>query len=212
MQREGINVKKMSPNTMMIVNLISPDGRYDDIFLSNYATIQIRDELGRLPGVADVTYLGQRDYSMRAWLDPDKLASLEPDAPTTWSTAISEQNVQVAAGQIGQQPVPTGQQFQLTINTLGRLDRRRSSSPTSSSRSDQRQQRLGRSATATSQPAVGRGRADDVAPDVELGLAAAVRPVLHARRPAVGGPVDLPAARLQRPGNGPAASTPRWRS
>ena len=75
-QREGINVKKMSPSTMMIVNLISPDGRYDDIFLSNYATIQIKDELGRLPGVAGVTYLGQRDYSMRAWLDPDKLASL----------------------------------------------------------------------------------------------------------------------------------------
>ena len=78
-QHEGINVKKMSPSTLMIVNLISPDGRYDDIFLSNYATIQIRDELGRLPGVADITYLGQRDYSMRAWLDPDKLAALEPD-------------------------------------------------------------------------------------------------------------------------------------
>ena len=75
-QNEGINVKKMSPNTMMIVNLISPDGRYDSIFLSNYATIQIKDELGRLPGVAGITYLGQRDYSMRAWLDPDKLAAL----------------------------------------------------------------------------------------------------------------------------------------
>ena len=70
---------------MMIVNLVSPDGRYDNIFLSNYATIQIKDELGRLPGVADVAYLGERDYSMRAWLDPDKLASLGLDAPTTWS-------------------------------------------------------------------------------------------------------------------------------
>ena len=75
-QNEGITVKKISPNTLMIVNLISPDNRYDNIFLSNYATIYIRDELGRLPGVADVTYFGQRDYSLRAWLDPDKLAAL----------------------------------------------------------------------------------------------------------------------------------------
>ena len=119
-QNEGINVKKMSPNTLMIVNLISPDGRYDDIFLSNYATIYLRDELGRLPGVAAITYLGQRDYSLRAWLDPDKLAALNLTAADV-VTAISQQNLQVAAGQIGQQPVPKGQQFQLTINTLGRL-------------------------------------------------------------------------------------------
>ena len=106
-QNEGINVKKMSPNTMMIVNLVSPDKRYDDIFLSNYATIYIRDELGRLPGVAGITYLGQRDYSLRAWLDPDKLAALRLSA-TDVVTAISQQNMQVAAGQIGQQPVPQG--------------------------------------------------------------------------------------------------------
>ncbi|HVX60457.1 MAG TPA: efflux RND transporter permease subunit, partial [Pirellulales bacterium] len=119
-QREGISVKKMSPSTMMIVNLVSPDRRYDDIFLSNYATIQIKDELGRLPGVANVAYMGQRDYSMRAWLDPEKLASLELSAASV-ILALEEQNIQVAAGQIGQQPVPAGQQFQLTINTLGRL-------------------------------------------------------------------------------------------
>jgi len=119
-QREGISVKKMSPSTMMIVNLVSPDRRYDDIFLSNYATIQIKDELGRLPGVANVTYMGQRDYSMRAWLDPEKLASLDIAAVDVVA-ALEEQNIQVAAGQIGQPPVPTGQQFQLTINTLGRL-------------------------------------------------------------------------------------------
>ncbi len=119
-QNEGINVKKMSPNIMMIVNLVSPDNRYDSIFLSNYATIYIKDELGRLPGVAGITYLGQRDYSLRAWLDPDKLAALNMSA---WDVvdAINQQNLQVAAGQIGQQPVPKGQQFQLTINTLGRL-------------------------------------------------------------------------------------------
>src|SRR5262249_20195242 len=119
-QNEGINVKKISPNTMMIVNLISPDKQHDDIFLSNYATIYIRDELGRLPGVAGITYFGQRDYSLRAWLDPDKLAALGISAADV-VTAISQQNIQVAAGQIGQQPVPLGQQFQLTINTLGRL-------------------------------------------------------------------------------------------
>ena len=119
-QNEGISVKKMSPNTLMIVNLISPDGRYDSTFLSNYATIYLKDELGRLPGVAGITYLGQRDYSLRAWLDPQKLASLNLSAMDVVA-AISQQNLQVAAGQIGQQPVPAGQQFQLTINTLGRL-------------------------------------------------------------------------------------------
>src|SRR3984885_9191645 len=75
-QNEGINVKKMSPNTLMIVNLLSLDGRYDSTFLSNYATIYIKDELGRLPGGAGITYLGQRDYSLRAWLDPAKMAAL----------------------------------------------------------------------------------------------------------------------------------------
>ena len=119
-QNEGISVKKMTPNTLMIVNLISPDERYDSTFLSNYATIYLKDELGRLDGIANITYLGQRDYSLRAWLDPDKLAALNLSA-TDVVNAITQQNIQVAAGQIGQQPVPSGQQFQLTINTLGRL-------------------------------------------------------------------------------------------
>jgi len=119
-QNEGITVKKMSPNTLMIVNLISKDGRYNDLFLSNYATIDVRDELGRLPGVAGVGYIGQRDYSLRAWLDPDKLAALNLSAMDV-VTAIAQQNVQVSAGMIGQRPVPKGQQFQLTITTQGRL-------------------------------------------------------------------------------------------
>ncbi len=121
-QNEGINVQKMSPNTMMIVNLVS-DGRHreqDDIFLSNYATIYVKDELKRLPGVAGITYLGQRDYSLRAWLDPDKMAAKNVSAMDVVA-AIAAQNNQVAAGQIGQQPAPRGQQFQLTINTKGRL-------------------------------------------------------------------------------------------
>src|SRR6202041_1221071 len=90
-QNQGISVKKVSPNTMMIVNLVSPDGRYDNTFLSNYATIYIKDEVGRLPGVAGITYLGQRDYSLRAWLDPQKLASRNLSA-TDVITAISQQN------------------------------------------------------------------------------------------------------------------------
>ena len=119
-QNEGINVRKMSPNTLMIVNLISPNGKYDDLALSNYATDNVKDELGRLQGVAGITYLGQRDYSLRVWLDADRMAAKGLSA-TDVVTAISQQNVQVSAGQIGQQPVPKGQQFQLTINTLGRL-------------------------------------------------------------------------------------------
>jgi multidrug efflux pump len=121
-QNEGINVKKMSPSTLMIVNLISPDGRYNDLYLSNYATQYVKDEINRLPGVAGMSYLGQRDYSLRVWLDPDKLASLGLSGQDVVN-AINQQNVQVAAGAIGQQPVPIGQQFQLTINTLGRLER-----------------------------------------------------------------------------------------
>ena len=119
-QNEGISVKKMSPNTLMIVNLVSPDNKFDSIFLSNYATIYLKDELGRLPGVAGITYLGQRDYSLRAWLDPEKMAALNMSGMDIVA-AIAQQNVQVAAGQIGQPPTTRAQQFQLTINTRGRL-------------------------------------------------------------------------------------------
>ena len=118
--REGITVRKTSTNTLMMVNLLSPDGRYDATFLSNYATIQIKDELSRLPGVARVAFLGRRDYSMRVWLDPVKLAALNLEAGDVIK-AVSGQNLQVAAGQVGQEPVPAGQQFQFTITTLGRL-------------------------------------------------------------------------------------------
>src|SRR5689334_19781716 len=97
-QNEGINVRKMSPNTLMIVNLYSPDRSHDAIYLSNYATIYVKDEVGRLPGVAGITYLGQRDYSLRAWLDPEKLAALQFNAIDVVS-AIGQQNIQVAAGQ-----------------------------------------------------------------------------------------------------------------
>jgi len=118
--RKGVTVKKKSPNVLMIVNLFSPKGTRDNLYLSNYATIQLRDELARLTGVGDITYLGQRDYSMRVWLDPEKMASLNLTASDVVS-AIQQQNAQVAAGQIGQPPVPMGQVFQFTMTTLGRL-------------------------------------------------------------------------------------------
>jgi len=119
-KRRGVTVKKKSPSTLMIVNLFSPNDTRDSLYLSNYATIQLRDELARLPGIGDITYLGQRNYSMRVWLDPGKMAFRGLTA-TDVSTAIEQQNTQVAAGQIGQPPVPTGQVFQYTMSTLGRL-------------------------------------------------------------------------------------------
>jgi len=119
-RRRGVTVKKKSSSTLMIVNLFSPDGTRDDLYLSNYATIQLRDELARLPGVGDITFLGQRDYSMRVWLDPDRLAVRGLTAADVVQ-AIEQQNAQVAAGQIGQPPIASSQVFQYTMNTLGRL-------------------------------------------------------------------------------------------
>jgi multidrug efflux pump subunit AcrB len=120
-KRRGISVKKKSPNVLMIVNLFAPDGGRTNLDLSNYATIQIRDELSRLPGVGDVTYLGQRDYSMRLWLDPNKMSAYGLNAQDVIQ-AVQAQNVQVAAGQIGQPPTPAGQVTQYIITTLGRLE------------------------------------------------------------------------------------------
>ena len=120
-RRRGVSVKKKSTGQLMIVNLRSPDQSRNDIYLSNYATIQLRDELARLEGVGDIQFLGQRDYSMRVWLDPDKLTGRNLSAADAVH-AIEQQNAQVAAGQIGQPPAPKGQSFQYTINTLGRLE------------------------------------------------------------------------------------------
>jgi len=119
-QVQGVTTKKKSPSILLAVNLISPGRSLDDLYLSNYATIQIKDELLRLRGVGDVTYLGQRDYSMRVWLDPQKMASRDLTASEV-VRAVQNQNVQVAAGQIGREPMAAGQQFQLTMSTLGRL-------------------------------------------------------------------------------------------
>jgi multidrug efflux pump subunit AcrB len=119
-QRKGVSVKKKSSSVLMMVNFSSPDESRDSLYLSNFATIQVRDELARLSGVGDITYLGQRDYSMRLWLDPQRMSELRLTANDVVRT-IQQQNVQVAAGQIGQPPVPSGQAFQYTMTTLGRL-------------------------------------------------------------------------------------------
>jgi hydrophobe/amphiphile efflux-1 (HAE1) family protein len=116
----GVIIKKQNPNFVLIVNLTSPDGSVDPVALSNYAYLQIVDPLKRLPGVGDVTIFGERRYSMRIWLDPDKLANLGITAVDV-QNAIAEQNVQVAAGKIGQSPAPPGTSFELQVNALGRL-------------------------------------------------------------------------------------------
>jgi multidrug efflux pump subunit AcrB len=119
-QNEGITVQKQSPNTLLIVNLFGQGDKNDPVYLSNYATIFVKDELARVSGVAGISYMGQRDFSLRVWLDPDRLAALGLN-PMDVVTAIAQQNIQVTAGQIGQPPVKKGQAFQLTINTKGRL-------------------------------------------------------------------------------------------
>jgi multidrug efflux pump len=119
-KRRGVTVKKKSPSVLMIINLYSPDNSRNNLDLSNYATIQLRDELSRLGGVGDISFLGQRDYSMRIWLDPEQMAVRNIDVSDV-TRAIEQQNVQVAAGQIGQPPTAHGQVFQYTMSTLGRL-------------------------------------------------------------------------------------------
>ena len=124
-KRRGVLVKKKATGTLMIINLYNPDpgsrsAGDDDLYLSNYATIQLRDELARLDGVGDIQFLGQRDYSMRVWVNPHKLAARGLSADDV-RKGIEQQNAQVAAGQIGQPPAPTGQTFQFAINTRGRL-------------------------------------------------------------------------------------------
>lgn len=118
-QRIGITTQKASPDILMVVHLLSPDNRYDPLYLSNFATLRVRDELARIPGVGDVLVFGAGDYSLRVWLDPDKVAARSLTAGDIVA-AIREQNVQVAAGSVGQQPT-TGSAFQLSVNATGRL-------------------------------------------------------------------------------------------
>ncbi len=118
--RQGLSVKKRSPDLSLVVNLVSPDKRYDSVYLSNYALLQIKDTLARLPGVGDIAIFGARDYSMRLWLNPEKIAARNLTAGDVVN-AIREQNIQVAAGVVGQQPAKQSADFQYTVTTMGRL-------------------------------------------------------------------------------------------
>jgi hydrophobe/amphiphile efflux-1 (HAE1) family protein len=119
-QRIGVTTDKSSPDLLLVVHLLSPNNRYDQLYISNYASLHVRDVLRRIEGVGSVGVFGGREYSMRIWLDPEKLSSVNLTSDDVVA-ALREQNVQVAAGVIGQQPVGPGHAFQLSVNTLGRL-------------------------------------------------------------------------------------------
>ncbi|MDJ1158515.1 multidrug efflux RND transporter permease subunit [Chelatococcus sp. SYSU_G07232] len=116
----GVVTRKSSPNFLMVVHILSPDDSFDQLYLSNYALIRIRDELLRLEGVGDITVFGAREYSLRVWLDPNKLSSYGLSAGDV-VRALQEQNIQVSGGALGQQPAPADARFQLTVQTQGRF-------------------------------------------------------------------------------------------
>jgi multidrug efflux pump len=119
-QRIGVVTEKSSPDFIMVVHLVSPDERYDMLYLSNFAHLRVRDELARIPGVGSAQVFGAGEYSMRIWLDPDLLASRRLTTSDV-IRAVREQNVQVAAGVLGAPPAPVDTTFQLLVNTQGRL-------------------------------------------------------------------------------------------
>ena len=120
-RRIGVTTRKSSPDLLLVVFLVSPDGVRDRLYLSNYALLRIRDVLARIHGVGDVSVFGAREYSMRVWLDPERIAELGLTAGDVVA-ALREQNVQVAAGAVGQAPAPSGTAFELPVNALGRLE------------------------------------------------------------------------------------------
>ena len=119
-RRLGITTLKSSPDLMMVVHMLSPNDTYDQLYVSNYARNNVRDELLRLDGVGDITIFGERQYSMRIWIDPEKLATFGLTSGDV-TKAVQEQNVQVSGGTLGQEPVNAGNAFQITVSTQGRL-------------------------------------------------------------------------------------------
>ncbi len=120
-KQTGVLVKKRAPDVLMGIAIISPDARYDQLYLSNYAVTRIKDELSRVPGVSDIMMMGQRDYSIRVWVNPSKMAG-RGIAASDVVQAIREQNAQVATGVLGNSPIRNNQDFEVTLTTLGRLD------------------------------------------------------------------------------------------
>ncbi|MFL5219083.1 MAG: efflux RND transporter permease subunit, partial [Microvirga sp.] len=120
-RRLGVTTRKSSPDLMMVVHMLSPDDSYDQLYISNYASIRIRDQLLRLDGIGDIQLFGAREYSIRVWLDPNRLAAYQLTAADI-VRALQEQNIQVSGGALGQQPAPTDAAFQLTVQTQGRFE------------------------------------------------------------------------------------------
>jgi hypothetical protein len=120
-RRLGVTTRKSSPDLMMVVHMLSPDETYDQLYISGYARSRVRDVLLRLGGVGDITIFGERQYSLRVWLDPEKIAALGMTAGDVIA-AIREQNVQVTGGTLGQQPAPTDNAFQFVVTTQGRFE------------------------------------------------------------------------------------------
>ena len=119
-KRQGVTTEKTSTSMLMVISVYSPEGTYDSIFLSNYSSINLVDSLSRVKGVSNVSNLGARDYSMRMWLEPDRLTALGLTAMDVIA-AIRDQNIQASPGAIGQEPAPSSQQFQYTLTAQGRL-------------------------------------------------------------------------------------------
>ncbi len=119
-RRQGVTTQKQSPTLTLVVHLVSPSGKYDSLYLSNYATLKVKDELARLPGVGQIQIFGAGEYAMRVWLDPNKVAARGLTASDV-VTAMREQNVQVSAGQLGAEPLPKDSDYLLSINAQGRL-------------------------------------------------------------------------------------------
>ncbi len=119
-RRQGVTTQKQSPTLTLVVHLVSPNGKYDSLYLSNYATLKVKDELARLPGVGQIQIFGAGEYAMRVWLDPNKVAARGLTASDV-VTAMREQNVQVSAGQLGAEPMPKESDYLLSINAQGRL-------------------------------------------------------------------------------------------
>ena len=119
-RRLGVTTIKSSPDLLLVIHLTSPESKYSQLYVGNYGFIQLRDTLARVEGVGDINIIGLREYSMRVWLDPERLAHLSMTAGDVVKS-LQEQNIQVASGVIGQRPLPDGNAFQLSVNTLGRL-------------------------------------------------------------------------------------------
>ena len=192
-RRNGVIVQKRSFDILLVVSMVSPGNQRDTLFLSNYASINVVDELKRLPGVADVTIFGARDYSMRVWLNPEKMARLGVTT-TEVAAALRAQNAQYAAGRIGTEPAPPGQNIVYTVTAQGRLVE-----------PEQFGEIVVRAGGSGRHPAPEGHRAPRA-------RRAQLRHQQHARRPADHRHGHLPAARRQRARSGAHACARAWRS